>query len=106
VGTPVLAAAIAMKVQLVASIWTAMEPGNLQSVDDQVAPHIGLHRPAHHAAVEQIDHDGQGQPAFVGSNVGDVAGPRLVGRGRGEVAIQKVRRNRQVVPAVDGYDMI
>ena len=79
----VLAAAIAMKDQLVVSIWTALEPGHLQGVDDQVAPHIGLHRPAHHTATEQIDHYGQKQPAFLGGNVGDVAGPRLVGRGQG-----------------------
>ncbi len=53
---------------------------------------------------EQIDHYSKKQPAFLGGNVSDVAGPRLVGRGWGEVAIQKVRRNRQIVPAVGGCD--
>src|ERR1039458_3224110 len=41
---------------------------------------------------------------LAGRTVGDVASPRRVGRGRGEVAIQKVRRNRQIMPAVGGGD--
>jgi len=55
--------------QLVVLIGTALEPGHLQCIDDQVAPHIGLHRPAHYTATEQIDHYSQKQPAFLGSNV-------------------------------------
>jgi len=43
------------------SIWTAPQPGHLQSVDDQVTPHIGLHRPTHYTAAEQIDDYGQKQ---------------------------------------------
>jgi len=100
----VLAAAIAMEDQLVVLIGTALEPGHLQCVDDQAAPPIGLHRPAHNTATEQIDHYSKKQPAFVGRNVRDVAGPRLVRHGRGEVGIQKVWRNRQIVPAVGGGD--
>ena len=82
----------------------APEPSYLQSVDDQVAPHIRLHRPAHNPATEQINHYGQKQPALLGSNVGDVTSPRLVGRGWGEVAIQKVRGNRQIVATVGSHD--
>jgi len=92
----VLAAAIAMEDQLVVLIRTALEPCHLQGIDHNVAWHVGLHRPAHHMATEQIDYYSKKQPAFLGSNVSDVAGPILVRRGRGKVAIQKVGRNRQI----------
>ena len=65
--------------------------------------HVRPHRPAHHLAAEQVDHHGQKQPAFLGGDIRDVARPRLVGRGRGEVAVQQVRRDRQIVPAVGGH---
>ena len=66
--------------------------------------HIRPHRPAHHLAAEQIDDHCQEQPAFLGGNVRDVASPRLVRRGRSEVAVQQVRRDRQVMPAVCSCD--
>jgi hypothetical protein len=47
-----------------------------------------LHRPAHDAAAEQIDDHGQEEPTLAGWNLRDVAGPRLVGRSDGEVAVQ------------------
>jgi len=59
----------------------------LQCIDDQIAVHLRLHRPAHHPAAEQVDDYGQKQPAFIGWNVGDVAGPRPVRRGHRKVAI-------------------
>ena len=62
----VLAAAIAVKDQPGFSIWTAPESSHLQGVDDQVTPHIRLHRPTHHTATEQIDDHGQKQPTFFG----------------------------------------
>ena len=67
---------------------TALQPSHLQSIDHQLASHVGTQRPAHHPAAEQIDHHGQKQPAFLGCNVGDVACPHLVGCGHGEVAVQ------------------
>ena len=39
---------------------------------------------------------------LAGRTIRDVANPRLVGRGHGEVAIEKVGRNRQIMPAVGG----
>lgn len=61
--------------------------------------HVRAHRPAHHLAAEQIDHHGQEQPAFLGRDRGDIATPRLIGCPRSEVAVQKVRRDRQIMPA-------
>ena len=62
----VLAAAIAMEDQPCLFIRNAQRPGHLQRIDDQVAPHLRLHRPAHHTTTEQIDDYSQKQPALVG----------------------------------------
>jgi hypothetical protein len=62
----VLAAAIAMEDRPGTSIRTAVQPGHLQRIDDQMAAHLRLHRPAHHAAPEQVDDHGQEKPALVG----------------------------------------
>ncbi len=82
---------------------TALKQAHLQRVDDQAAMHVRPHRPAHHLAAEQVDHHGQEQPAFLGGDIRDVTRPRLVGRGRSEVAVQQVGRDRQIVPAVGGH---
>ena len=98
----VLAAAIAMEDRPGTSIWTAVQPGHLQRIDDQMAAHLRLHRPAHHAAAEQVDDHGQEKPALVSWDLGDVASPRLVRRGHSEVAMQQVGRNRQTMSAIGG----
>ena len=37
--------------------------------------HVRFHATTHHLATEQVDHRRQVQPAFVGGDVGGVAGP-------------------------------
>src|SRR5271170_2134307 len=98
----VLAAAIAMEDRPRLSVRRAVQPGHLQRIDDQMAAHLRLHRPAHHAAAEQVDDHGQEKPALVGWDIGDVARPRLVGRGHSEVAMQQVGRDRQTMSAIGG----
>jgi len=44
------------------SIWAALKSGYLQGLNDKVGPHIGLHRPTHNPAAEQINDHGQKQP--------------------------------------------
>ena len=96
----ILAAAVTMEDRSRISVGTAPQPGHLQCIDDQIAVHLRLHRPAHHPAAEQVDHHSQKQPALVGWDVGDVAGPRPVRRGHRKVAIQQVGCDRQAVSAV------
>jgi hypothetical protein len=49
--------------------------------------------PANDPTCEQVDNDGEVQPALAGPHVGDVGAPLLVGpRGR-EVLIKQVRRD-------------
>ena len=69
----VLAAAVAMEDMSSLFVWAAPQAGHLQRIDDQIAAHLRLHRPAHHTAAEQVDDHGQKQPALVGWDVGDVA---------------------------------
>jgi hypothetical protein len=68
--------------------------------EKRIAMHLRLHRPTHHPATEQVDDHGQKQPALVGRDVGDVASPRQVWRGQGEVAIQQVGCDWKAVSAV------
>jgi hypothetical protein len=56
------------------------EPCHAQRISDQAGLHVRLHAPAHHLTAKQVNDRCQIQPAFVGGDVGDVAGPRLVGR--------------------------
>src|SRR3954469_23379168 len=58
--------------------------------------------PANDPACEQVDNDGEIQPAFAGPDIGDVGTPLLVGRGCGEVLIEQVRRDWPGVMAVRG----
>src|ERR1035438_2761133 len=98
----VLAATIAVKDQLCLLARIALEPGHLQRIDHQVALHIWPHRPAHHFTAEQVDHYPKKQPAFCGRDICHITNPRPVGRGHDELAIEHIRRDRQVVPAVGG----
>src|ERR1017187_5998565 len=98
----VLAATIAVEDQPCLLAWIAFEPRHLQSIDHQVALHIWPHRPAHHFPAEQIDYYRKKQPTFVGRDIRQISNPRLVGRGHDELAIEHIRRDRQVVPAVGG----
>lgn len=49
--------------------------GELQRIHGQLSGAAGLHRPAHHLAREQVDDDGQIEPALPGPDIGYV-GPR------------------------------
>src|ERR1700691_1177114 len=102
--TGILAASVAVKHQSGPAVKTALVPGHFECVDHQFAPYILSHRPAHHLTVEQVQDHGQVHPPLVRRNVTYVPRPHLVGSGRCEVAIQKVRRNRQTMSAVRGRD--
>lgn len=102
--TGALAAAIAMEDPSRALVRAAPQPCHLQYVYDQAAAHLKWHRPAHYAAAEQIDDLGHEEPTFAGWNVRDVAGPRLVGRSDGKVAVRQVGGDRQAVTPVGRRD--
>src|ERR1700754_227725 len=78
----------------------ATEPCHRQRVGYEVRRHARLDGPAHDLPVEQVQRDRQIQPAFVGPDVRDVRGEHLIGLSRREVAVQHVRRHRQLVPGI------
>ena len=52
---------------------SASEPRHGQGIDDEVSCHALAHRPADHLPAEQVDDDGQVQPAALRSNIRYVA---------------------------------
>ena len=63
---------------------------HMQSLQDHIGGLPALHRPAHHAAGVEIDHDGQIGKALQGANVGDVCHPGPILRSHIKLAIQRV----------------
>src|SRR6266542_2850981 len=59
-------------------------------------------RPAHHAASEEVEHDREIQPSFVGPDVRHVGHPDRVGCLRLELALHDVRSNRVRVVRIGG----
>ena len=70
------------------------EPGHSQRIRDNVDGHPWLDRPTHNLSIEEIDHDGQIEPALSGPEISDIRRPGLIGLGRLEIPIQEVRRYR------------
>ena len=60
------------------------------------------HRPADNPAAVQIHDGGQKEPALIGLDIGDVGEPDLVRRGGGEVPLEQVRSDREVVATIGG----
>jgi hypothetical protein len=78
----------------------AAEPCHRQRIGHEVRCHARLDGPAHNLPIEQVQRDRQIQPAFVGPDVRDIRGEHLIGLGRREVAVQHVRRDRQLMPRI------
>lgn len=68
------------------------EPGHGQRIRRDVRRQAWLERPTHHLAVEQVEHDSQVEPAFIGPQVGNVGCSNLIWHRRREVAIKPVLR--------------
>ena len=77
----------------------ALTHGHGESIEHDVGAQVALHRPADDAAREEVDDDGEEQPALSGPDVRDVPGPNLVARSDGKIAVEYVwyhRRRRHV----------
>src|SRR3954468_4759073 len=62
------------------------------------------HRPADDPPAVQVHDGGQIEPSLAGLDIGDIGEPDPVQRGGGEVAIEQIGRDRQVVLTVGGPD--
>src|SRR5229473_8192668 len=60
------------------------------------------HRPADDLAAVEVHDRGQIEPALISLDVGDVGEPDPVRRGGGEVPLEQIRGDREVVTAVGG----
>jgi hypothetical protein len=103
--TPVVAAGVgtaAIGVVDEARVGTAVSQCCPQGHEREVPVDRGAGCPAHDTPGEQIEHDGEVQPALPGPEVGDVRHPDLVGRGRAEVPLQHVRSDGKRVVRVGG----
>jgi hypothetical protein len=66
---------------------------------DELRAQMRGHGPADDAAAPRIEHDGEIQEAGPRGDVGDVRDPQPIGPGRGELAIDEVRRRaRRLIP--------
>src|SRR3954469_6399613 len=81
---------------------TAHGQGFAQSGKSQVAMQPVAGCPANDPACEQVDNDGEVEPAFAGPHIGDVGAPLLIGPCCREVLIEQVRRDWPGVMAVRG----
>ena len=86
-----------------------------QRVSEDVRRHPRFDRPADDFPIEDVQHVGQVQTAFVGPDGGQVGRSRLIGRTGCEVSIQQILRDRQrmlrvgrrlVPPLVAGTDVV
>ncbi len=69
-------------------------------LDRQVLLHTVTDGPANNAPTVEIEERGEVEPALSGPDIADVACPFLVGRVRGEVAIQHIGYDSKAVIAV------
>ena len=65
-----------------------------ERVRDELRGHLRLHRPADDASRKEIEHDRDKEPAFARPHVREIGDPFLIGRGRVELLVQHIRRER------------
>ena len=99
-----MGAVLRAAIRVVNTAWWRAAQGNshVQRPDRQILFHPVADSPANHAPREQVDDDGQINPALTRPDVGDVARPLLVRGTRRKVLLQEVRRDVEGVIAVGG----
>lgn len=73
---------------------------HVEGADRQVFLHPVADGPSDHPAGMQVQDDSQIDPAFARPDIGDVAGPFLVGLARSEILLQEIWRDVECVIAV------
>lgn len=99
-----MGAVLRAAIRVMNTAWWRAAQGNshVQRPDRQILFHPVADSPANHAPREQVDDDGQINPALTRPDVGDVARPLLVRGTRRKVLLQEVRRDVEGVIAVGG----
>src|SRR5918995_1489144 len=99
-----LESALATAIRMVdqAGRWSSNNKSSAQCRERQLLVQPVTDRPADDAPGEQINDDGQIQPALAGPDVGEIGAPLLVGPLGREVLVEEVGRDREGVQAVGG----
>ena len=74
------------------AVGPALPEGHVEGIEHEPRAQVVGHGPAHHAAAEGIQHDGEEQEPGPGGDVGDVRDPEPIGCVGAEVALDQVRR--------------
>ena len=74
------------------AVGPPLPEGHVEGIEHEPRAQVVGHGPAHHAAAEGIQHDGEEQEPGPGRDVGDVRDPEPVGCVGAEVALDQVRR--------------
>ena len=83
--------------------WPALYPSLPECAQDKPIIDPVAHGPADDTTRKDVQENGQIEPSFARSDVGDVRGPQSIwGLGR-KIPIHKVRHHRSVVPRVGGH---
>ena len=85
---------------------TALYQRHLKRFEYQLGTQIGLHRPTHDPAAENVEHHRQIEKARPGRNVGYIGNPQPIGRRCAEVALDQVRRRPRGAIAHRGNDPV
>ena len=73
-----------------------------ERVEDELSAHVVGHRPTDDATREQVDDDGQVQPALLRPDVRDVRDPRAIRFVDSELPVEHVLGHRQLVVRIGG----
>ena len=92
--------ASAIRVMNAALWWPAQGNRHVEGADRQVFLHLVADRTTYHPAGMQIKYDRQINPALPRPDIGDVAGPFLIGLARREILLQEIWRDVECVVAV------
>jgi len=82
--------ATAVRVQDHGTTILSLPQSHQDGLENELPVLARTHRPAHHTARVEIQDDAEVQPAFGGSDVGDVRDPLRVGLVRREVTVQMI----------------
>src|SRR5215469_7322317 len=84
------------------SISAPLLKRQVQRLEHQLGAQMGLHRPAHDPAAENVEHHRQIEEAGPGGDIGYIRYPQTIGRGGAEVALDQIRRRPRLVIAHSG----
>ena len=85
-------------------VGAALPQRQVERLEHQLRAQMGLHRPAHDPAAENIKHHREVEKPGPGRDVGDIGDPQAIGLRRDEVALDQIGRRPRAAIAHRGVD--